>query len=141
MDELQLDGADPLAWYEHRHFGRFPAVTTHAHGRGRVTYVGTLPNAAFGKALGEWVLDRAGIGVLGAGLPEPVRTTRARARSGERLWFLPNWSAASHEIDLPVRARNVLDPDRSDAERYTIGPWGVVVLAEPAAAGRRPGSR
>jgi beta-galactosidase len=138
MDELQLDGAEALAWYEHPHFGRFPAVTTHAHGRGRVTYVGTLPNPALGKALGAWVLDQAGVGVLGTNLPEPVRVTRARARGGERLWFLTNWSPESHEVELPVRARNVLDPDRSGAERYTIEPWGVAVLAEPAGAGERP---
>lgn len=135
-DELELDGAEALASYEHPHFGKFPAVVTHAHGRGRVTYVGTLPNPVFGQALGKWVLDQAGIGVLGSQMPDPVRVTRARARSGERLWFVTNWSGEAHDIKLPVAARNVLQPDQNGKDRCTIEPWGVVVLAEPGQGSR-----
>ncbi|WP_308311401.1 beta-galactosidase trimerization domain-containing protein [Streptomyces sp. D2-8] len=45
-DGLRPQGAETLAAYAHPHFGRWPAVTTHRHGAGRVTYVGTVPDPA-----------------------------------------------------------------------------------------------
>ena len=50
-----------LAYYDHPHFGRFPAIVSQSFGKGRVTYCGTLPNLALSKALAEWVLAQAGI--------------------------------------------------------------------------------
>jgi beta-galactosidase len=55
-DGLELEGATPLATYDHRHFGRFAAATTHRFGQGQVTYVGTLPDPAFGRAIAGFVL-------------------------------------------------------------------------------------
>ncbi|HOB81173.1 MAG TPA: beta-galactosidase trimerization domain-containing protein, partial [Ornithinibacter sp.] len=43
--------ADVLARYVHPQLGRFPAVTTRAHGLGRVTYVGTVPDRTLGADL------------------------------------------------------------------------------------------
>ena len=40
-DGLISDGADVLARYRHPRFSDFPAVTTNAHGAGRITVVGT----------------------------------------------------------------------------------------------------
>jgi beta-galactosidase len=34
-DGLEVEGATPLATYDHRHFGRFAAATTHRFGQGR----------------------------------------------------------------------------------------------------------
>ena len=48
---LVLEGAETLACYEHPHLGRRPAITSHAHGAGRVTYVGMLPDRATGRML------------------------------------------------------------------------------------------
>lgn len=132
-DELVVDDAEPLAYYEHEHFGRFPAVVTRATGRGRTTYVGTLPNAALGRSIASWVLDRAGVGVLTTGMPESVRATRARARTGERLWFLTNWSGEHQQVKPPVAARRLLSAGDSaaGADALTLDPWGVEILVEP----------
>ena len=94
MDELVVEdeSTEVLAGYDHPHFGRFPAITSHPYGKGRVTYVGTLPDEALARAVGDWVLRSAGITPLGDGLPEPVRHTRAQTRDGRTLDFLSNWS-------------------------------------------------
>ena len=54
-DALVPEGAESLVGYEHPHLGRWAAVTTHAHGRGRVTYVGTLPDRSLAVALARWL--------------------------------------------------------------------------------------
>jgi beta-galactosidase len=53
-DGLTAEGATVLAAYEHPHFGQWPAVTTRRTGQGRITCVGTVPDAAFVKSLMTW---------------------------------------------------------------------------------------
>ncbi len=55
VDGLTVVDAEVLAGYDHPHFGRWPAVTTRRHGAGRVTCVGTVPDAGFARALAEWL--------------------------------------------------------------------------------------
>lgn len=131
-DELELEGADPIAHYEHPHFGRFPAASSQPFGAGRVTYVGTLPDASFSRALGEWALRRSGVTPLGLGLPEPVRVTRARARTGQRLWFFTNWSFDRHVITAPpVTGRDLFDGSPvGTGHGLELPPWGVTVVVE-----------
>ena len=70
-DALVPEGAETLVGYDDPHLGRWAAVTTQAHGRGRVTYVGTLPGprarrrarplaAAGARRLGGPARDRHG---------------------------------------------------------------------------------
>jgi len=131
-DELVTDSAESLVSYDHPHFGRFPAVTTRVHGAGRVTYVGTLPDPDLGRSLASWVLRQAGIRSLSEGMPASVKVTRARARSGERLWFVTNWSWDTHRVTLPVGGRSLLSPSGGSESQVelTLGPWDVQVVVE-----------
>ncbi len=131
-DGLELEGATPLAYYDHPHFGRFPAAVSQPYGRGRVTYIGTLPNAAFGRALAAWVLAQAGLRPLIADLPEAVRVSTARTRDGQRLWFFTNWSWEPQALrELPVRGTElfsgaVVGPETT----LTLGSWDVRIVVE-----------
>ncbi|MGH3321964.1 MAG: beta-galactosidase [Streptosporangiaceae bacterium] len=141
-DELELEGATPLAYYDHPHFGRFPAVVSQAYGAGRVTYCGTLLDPAAGRALAGWVLDRTGLTPAGTYLPEPVRLTTARSRGGDRLWFLSNWSFDAQAVRPPVAGTELFSGTRFDpgVERQTeltLGPWGVAVVVESGSADAR----
>jgi len=133
-DELVVDSAETLVTYDHPHFGRFPAVVTRAHGSGRVTYVGTLPNPSLGEALATWVMDQAGVTSLCTGMPTAVRVTRAQAKSGERLWFVTNWSWESHRVTLPVRGRSLFSTGETTGDSITLplGPWDAQVVVETA---------
>ena len=101
-DGLVTEGARVLASYIHPHFSQFAAATVHAFGTGRVTYIGTLPNAAFGRWLAEGVLRSASCRPIWTDLPPSVRSNRARTRSGGRLWFVGNWSWSPVKVAVPV---------------------------------------
>ena len=76
-DGLLADGADVLARYRHREFGRFAAITTQ-HGDGRITVLGTVPNPALGAQLMRWAVPEpiaAGWSIVGS----PVRVSSGRA--------------------------------------------------------------
>lgn len=130
-DELQLEGAQPLAYYDHPHFGRFPAAVTHPVEAGRVTYLGTLPNEVAAQDIASWVLRQSGIEPPGVGLPESVRLTRARSAAGERLWFLSNWSFEDRSVAAPAAGRDLFTGTTWDTEdELALGPWDVTVLRE-----------
>ena len=55
IDGLISEGAKVIVGYDHPHFGRFPAVVSTEHGRGRITTVGTVPNPALAADLIRWL--------------------------------------------------------------------------------------
>jgi beta-galactosidase len=69
VDGLTVEDADVLAGYDHPHFGRWPAITTRRHGRGRVTTVGTVPDRSLARALVAWLAPRPG--TAGRTAPRP----------------------------------------------------------------------
>ncbi len=131
-DGLELEGATALAFYDHPHFGRWPAITSQAFGRGRVTYLGTLPNPALGRSLASWVMAQAALQSRIANLPEAVRATTARNRDGERLWFLTNWSYTQQNLpELPIDGADLFnDAPIRRGEAITLEPWDARILVE-----------
>ena len=132
VDGLEVEGATPLVFYEHPHFGRFPAVVSQLYGEGRVTYVGTLPDPLLGKALAQWVCQQAGVPLIGEDLPEAVRVTTAQAQSGERLWFFSNCSWGTQTFScLPIQGRSLFsEAPVSETTPLHLEPWDVQIVVE-----------
>jgi beta-galactosidase len=127
-DALVPEGADVLARYEHPHLGRWPAVTTHAHGRGRVTYVGTLPDRALAVALARRLRPAED---LWAQRPETVTVTSARTAAGRRARFVANWSWDPAGLKVPVPVQDVLSGGEMGlGAPLDLGPWDIRVLLE-----------
>ncbi len=128
-DGLQLEGATPLAYYDHPHFGRFPAIVSKAFGKGRVTYCGTLPNQALSKALAQWVLAQSGIISPFANLPAVVRASSATAKSGEKLTFFTNWSWDVQRVPLSFGGSELISgtPVKSGGA-VELGAWDTKII-------------
>jgi beta-galactosidase len=129
-DALEPAGAEVLAGYDHPHLGRWAAITTHRHGAGRVTSVGTMPDEGVGAALAGWLgADR----VVSAGwrpLPESVTVSSARTAQG-RVWFCANWGWDSARVTVPSNVDDLF----SGATLLTgspleLGAWELRVLVE-----------
>jgi len=124
-DGLRTRGAEELATYEDPHFGRWPAATTHPHGDGRITYVGTVPDPAFARALLNWA---APTDTWRPSQPS-VTSTSATARDGRRVRFLHNWSWDPVSVPLPGTTRDALSEAVYDGA-VPLGPWDVKILEE-----------
>lgn len=110
-DALEPEGAEPLARYDHHHFGRWPAITRHRVGDGAVTYVGTLPGREltaelFRRPPAPPAVDPAGPGLVTAGAPQVTVHSAVNAR-GERLWFAHNWSERESTVTISAPATEV----------------------------------
>ena len=123
-DGLRPQGAEQLATYEHPHFGRRPA-TTHRHGSGRITYVGTVPAPVLARALFEWA---APADPWRPSHPS-VTSASATARDGRRVRFLHNWSSEPASVPVPTAVREVL-ADTPYEREVPLGPWDVKVLTD-----------
>ncbi|WP_128374543.1 beta-galactosidase [Streptomyces cavernae] len=124
-DGLQPRGAEELVRYEHPHFGRWPAVTTHRHGAGRITHVGTVPDQTLARVLFDWACPE---GPWRPNQPS-VTSTTATAKNGRRVRFLHNWSWNPVTVTLPGPARDVLSGEPC-ADDVRLGPWDVRVFED-----------
>ena len=128
VDGLVTDGADELVGYEHPHFGRWSAVTTHEHGLGNVTTVGTLPNQVFAAALMTWLVPEPLVDW--PGLAPSVTVTSSTADDGTRIHFVHNWSGEPATVTLPAHLTDLIaHTGHSRSEPLVLGPWDVRVLA------------
>ena len=131
IDMLLPETARPLAFYDHPFFGRYPAVTRNAFGKGTVTYEGTvLTDAVQAKVLVE-VLKGAGIEPE-TGLPAPVRRRQAVGRDGKALRFYLNFSGEPQPFRYAHGPGTELISGRAVApgEQVALAPWDVVVIRE-----------
>ncbi len=129
IDGLTLDGAKVLATYEHPHFSRWPVITTNAHGAGRVTMIGTVPNPDLARALFTSLVPRPVSGWHS--LPPSVTVATARTRDGRRLHVLHNWSWAPAEVTAPAGLQELQTRRTYRAgRRVQLGRWEVKVFLD-----------
>ncbi|WP_454048959.1 beta-galactosidase [Cellulomonas sp. Marseille-Q8402] len=130
VDGLVAEGADVLAGYEHPHHGRWAAVTTAAHGSGRVTTVGTVPDDAFARALLAWLVPD-GDDPWRAAAAQPVTVLSATSGAGARLRFVHCWSWQPATFVVPVAVTDALTGTALAAgDAIELGAWDVRVLVE-----------
>lgn len=127
-DHLIVDDAEVLAHYDHPQLGRFPAVTTRAHGRGRVTYVGTVPDRDFGADLVRHLVPTP---VAADWRRDDSVTVLSGVAHGTRIHFLHNWSGCTSHATTPHDVDDlVAGVPLPTGHRLTLDPWGCLVLAD-----------
>ncbi|MGC5172629.1 beta-galactosidase [Microbacterium sp. DT81.1] len=130
-DGLISDGADALVSYRHPRFSAFPAVTTNAHGDGRITVVGCLPSPALSADLMRWAVPGPLASALAEGVASPVTISSGLLPDGRRAWFVFNWSWTETTITL---ARPVSDPVNGTAHPadtdLSLAAWSTLTLID-----------
>jgi beta-galactosidase len=138
---LVADGADVLATYDHPHLGAWAAITTKAHGTGRITVVGTVPDLELAASLARWLVPAPLTGW--ADLPPSVTVHSSTRPDGSRVHIVHNWSweattvTAPSDLDLLVAPRGEApaDPPPADGpgpsvtqgDTIALGSWDVLV--------------
>lgn len=133
-DGLISDGSKIILGYDHPHFGQFPAVVTSAHGDGKISVVGTVPNPALAADLIRWLAP----GPHGSwpDLPDSVSVHSATNRDGQRIHVVHNWSWQPATVTAPTALVDILDDgaeeDDGAAEviQLELAAWDVRVLRE-----------
>jgi beta-galactosidase len=131
-DGLIAEGATVLAGYEHPHLGQFAAVTTHEHGEGRVTYVGTVPDRELSHSLADWIAEVSlPADAWRADRPASVTCTGATTADGDVLRFIHNWAWDPVGYRLPADTDDLFTGERLAAgTTLELGPWDVRLLVQ-----------
>jgi beta-galactosidase len=124
-DCLQLEGATAFWQYEHPFLGSFPALCSKAVGKGRISWLGTLPDRGSCAALLAWALAERGGAPASAvwqDVPGAVRVTSATHKSGGTLWFVANHGFEPAEVRTPAPMRDLTSQSELGTS-LRLGAW------------------
>lgn len=126
------DTAKPLANYDHPFFGKYPAVTRNAFGKGTLTYEGTVLSEELQKAVLLSVLRDAGVTNSDQELPSAVHVKHAIGRDGKTLHFYLNYSSAPQTLSYRYGpATDLLSQSTvTNGQSFTLPPWDAAIIEE-----------
>jgi beta-galactosidase len=129
---IMLEGATPLAYYDHPFFGRYPALTRNHYGKGTLTYEGTFLSDELQRKVLEEVLRLAGLTGPDQQLPPAVRIKRGVNPAGHMVRYYLNFSPQSQTFPYPYPAGRELLSGREIARgsEITLAPWDLVIIEE-----------
>lgn len=130
IEGLSTVDAEVLATCDHPHFGRWPAIATRAHGAGRVTCVGTVPDRPLARALAAWLVPTPVSGWSDP--PESVTASTGTSPDGRRVHVVHNWGATPTSAVVPHDLTDALSGEVVAAQQpLHLGAWDVRVLEAP----------
>jgi beta-galactosidase len=131
-DMLILEGAQPLAYYDHPFFGKYPAITQNHFGSGTLTYEGTVLSDTLQTKVLLNVLQMAGLTGPDQELPATVRVKHGTNRSGKTIHYYLNYSSNMQTFKYPYKLGEDLLTKTTVApsQTVTLKPWDLVILEE-----------
>jgi beta-galactosidase len=128
-DMVEPRGAETLLVYQADHLARYAAVTTSVTGKGRVTWVGTLPGHLLAERLAAWSMEATGYPRAWEAAPPGLRIDTATLPDGRRVLTVANWSKERATVPLPAEdfEANTSMP-RTVRDTLELAPGETVVL-------------
>ena len=129
---LETESAEPLAYYDHPFFGRWPALTRNLYGDGSLTYVGSWPSQALLLRIASDVVQSAGVNGVDRRVPGRVQLKSGVNCYGKRVRYYLNYSPDSQFFSCgPRPAANLITGETvMEDGKIELDPWGVAILEE-----------
>jgi beta-galactosidase len=129
---ITLDSAEAMAYYDHPFFGKYPAITRHAFGKGSLTYEGTVLTDELQTKVLLDVLQRAGLKGPDQALPPSVRVKHGVNRNGRKIHYYLNYSGEQQTLEYPCGAGTDLLTQTAVApsHKITVKPWDLILVEE-----------
>lgn len=129
---LIADTAQPLAFYDHPFFKKFPAITRNHFGKGTLTYEGTVLSDQLQENVLLDVLQRAGLTGPDQTLPAPVRVKHGLNRVGKTIHYYFNYSSDPQTFNYPYGSgSNLLTQTAITASQaIALKPWDLAIVEE-----------
>jgi len=126
------DTAKALAYYDHPFFGKFPAITTNAFGKGSFTYEGTVLSETLQKAVLLGALKEAGLTSSDQSLPSAVHVKHGQNRRGNALHFYLNYSSSPQKVPYAYApGTNLLSQAAVIHDQLLLlEPWDAAIVEE-----------
>ncbi len=132
MEYIIPETAKPLAFYDHRYFEKYPAVTINNYGNGTLLYEGTMVSDAIQEKIIRQELDRAGLMTPDQELHWPLITKSGKNEAGNTIRYYYNYSSEPALFEYPYKNGTELISGKkvTNNENLTIAPWDVLIIEE-----------
>ena len=129
---LVPDTAKPLAYYDHPFFGKYPAITRNAFGKGTLTYEGTFLSDQLQESVLADVLKAAGLTGTDQQLPKPVHVEHGTNNAGRRMHYYLNYSGQPQTVTYSYGNGADLLSGKAYARSasMTIPAWDLAIIEE-----------
>ncbi|MDQ0059612.1 beta-galactosidase [Paenibacillus harenae] len=101
MELLTPGSAEVLAWYDHKQWGEYAAITRNRYGSGTATYIGCLPDAAIIRKVLAGAVREAGVWETAQELSFPIIIRSGINEAGKQIRYYFNYSGDQTEIRYP----------------------------------------
>ncbi|MGA7685550.1 MAG: beta-galactosidase [Terriglobales bacterium] len=129
---LILEGAQPLAYYDHPFFGKYPAITRNGFGRGTLTYEGTVLSDALQSKVLLDVLALASLKGPDQELPVAVHVKHGTNLQGRAIHYYMNYSSSPQTFKYVYNAGHdlLMSEAVTPSQSVTLKPWDLVIIEE-----------
>jgi len=129
---LIADSAQPLAFYDHPFFEKFPAITRNRFGKGTLTYEGTVLSDPLQEKVLLGILQLAGLTGPDQKLPAPVRVKHGVNREGKTIHYYFNYSSDPQTFNYSYRqGSNLLTQTPVNASQpVALKAWDLAIIEE-----------
>jgi beta-galactosidase len=126
------EGAQPLAYYDHPFFGKYPAITRNHFGRGTLTYEGTVLSDALQSKVLLDVLALAGLKGPDQDLPAVVHVKHGTNLEGKAIHYYMNYSSNPQTFKYVYNAGQdlLVSGAVTPYQSITLKPWDLVIIEE-----------
>ena len=124
--------ATALAYYDDKHWGKFPAITSNVYGKGTLTYIGTVLSKELMSTVMQKAIQQAGISSPAQKLGYPIIIRSGVNGEGKNIHYLFNYSDDPKTAAYPFKDGTELlgkIPVKND-QQLQIEPWGVKIIEE-----------
>ena len=124
--------AKPLAYYDHKYFEEYPAITINNFGKGSLLYEGTMVSDAIQEKIIRRELDRAGLLSPDQEIHWPLITKSGTNDNGNIIRYYYNYSSEPVNFVYPYSGGNELITNKKVANKETllIKPWDLLIIEE-----------
>ena len=124
--------ATPLAYYDHKYFGQYPAITRNTFGKGSLVYEGCMVSDAIQEKIIRNEIEKAGLKTPDQDLHWPLVTKSGRNDFGKTIHYYYNYSSDEAKVAYPYSKGTVLLSSKKikQGDDLAIDPWGVVIVEE-----------
>jgi beta-galactosidase len=132
MELLKPEGAEAVAHYEHKYWGKYAAVTKNSYGNGTAYYVGCFTEKEYLKTIYQKAADDAGITIDFEELAWPLIARSGVGREGKKLHYVMNYSEQEQAVTCPYDGAVDLLTGAiyAKGERIFLSDWNLVILEE-----------
>jgi len=132
MEYIIPETAKPLAFYEHKYFEKYPAITINNYGNGTLLYEGCMVSDAIQEKIIQQAIERAGIKTPDQDLHWPLITKSGTNEDGKTIRYYYNYSSEPASFEYPYNNSTelILGEKVGNKSKLTIEPWDVLIIEE-----------